>query len=154
MTLLDSVLVYCSGLPGSPVPRLPGDVDMQDSGAGPQIVVWNTARLGPQPTAQTLAAITQSQVDTYYTTLGRTAALTLSTDPAGPSKLQRAVLFTTIDALNVLREWDVSFQAAVAAATTLADLKTRVAALPSLADITAAAAKAAVVSKINSGAAD
>lgn len=42
----------------------------------------------------------------------------------------RALALLTMDELNVLRAWIASFKAEVAAATSLADLKTRVAALP------------------------
>lgn len=74
--------------------------------------------------------------------------------PAGEARVLRAVVKVLVDELNALREWDVAFKAAVAAATSLADLKTRVAALPDLPDRTLAQARNAVVAAVNSGAAD
>lgn len=56
----------------------------------------------------------------------------------------KAVLLTIIDELNRRRQWDSAFKAATAAATSLADLKTRVAQLPDAPDITVAAAIQAV----------
>jgi hypothetical protein len=66
----------------------------------------------------------------------------------------RAIVLVAIDEINLLREWITSFKAAVAAATSLANLQTRVAALPDLPDRTPAQAKAAVTNKIDSGNAD
>lgn len=70
------------------------------------------------------------------------------------SELQRAVLLTVLDELNILRGRDRDRSADVAAATSLADLKTRWAARLDLLDRTPAQAKNAVQSKINSGASD
>lgn len=66
----------------------------------------------------------------------------------------RAVVLAALDEINVLRSWIEGFKAAVAAAGTLAALKTAVAELPSLPERSATAARNAVVSKINSGGAD
>ncbi len=67
------------------------------------------------------------------------------------SRAYRAVAALAVDEINTLREWIVSFQAAVAAATSLANLQTRVAALPNLPDRTLAQAKTAFIAKVNSG---
>jgi hypothetical protein len=75
-------------------------------------------------------------------------------DLAAPNKLLRALLLVLLDELNNIREWLVSFQNQVALATTLADLKTRVATLPAMPDRTAAQARTAIGNKISSGAAD
>lgn len=99
---------------------------------------------------------------TWANTSARTSAVSLATDPGAPSKLDRAVLIAILNnavaALNTLREWDVSLKAAIAAATSLANLQTRVAALPNLPDLSVSAAitavKADVVSQINAGNAD
>ena len=64
-------------------------------------------------------------------------------------RLLRAVAAVLVDEINALREWDASLAAAVAAATSLADLKTRVAALPALPDHTLAQARAAILNKIS-----
>lgn len=67
------------------------------------------------------------------------------------SRSYRAVAAIMVDELNSIREWIVSFKSVVAAATTLSDLKTRVATLPDLPDRTLAQAKAAFINKVNSG---
>lgn len=66
----------------------------------------------------------------------------------------KAIASVVIDELNVIRQWVMSFKTEVAAATNLADLKTRVAALPNLNDRTAAQARTAVKNAITSGAND
>ncbi len=63
----------------------------------------------------------------------------------------RAVAALTVDELNTIRQWIVAFKAATAAATSLANLQTRVAALPDLPNRTLAQAKTAFISKVNSG---
>jgi hypothetical protein len=76
---------------------------------------------------------------------------TLTHDQA---KLYRAVMLVAVDELNILRQWLTSFKAAVAAATSLADLQTRVAALPATPDRTPTQAVNAITNKINSGTVD
>lgn len=66
----------------------------------------------------------------------------------------RAIVLVAIDEINLLRQWITSFKAAVAASSSLADLKSRVAALANVPDRTVAQAKAAVTNKISAGAAD
>jgi len=58
------------------------------------------------------------------------------------------------DEFNIIRQWITDFKADVAAATTLADLKTRVAADPDLPDRTLAQLKTAIQDKISSGTVD
>mgnify|MGYP001600442493 CR=1 FL=1 len=60
---------------------------------------------------------------------------------------EKAIVLTIIDELNNLREWIVAFKAATAAATSLSNLQTRVAALPDMPDRTPAQAIAAVRNK-------
>jgi hypothetical protein len=84
----------------------------------------------------------------------RADATTDLSDLTAPNKLLRALLLTLLDELNALREWLVSFKAATAAATSLTNLQTRVAALPDMPDRTAAQARTAIGNKISSGAAD
>lgn len=55
----------------------------------------------------------------------------------------RAIANLTIDEINALRQWITSFKAATAAATSLANLQTRVAALANTPDRTLAQAKTA-----------
>lgn len=66
----------------------------------------------------------------------------------------RGIVLVAVDEINLLRQWLTTFKAEVAAATSLADLKTRVAGLPNLPDRTPVQAKNAVTSKINAGGAD
>lgn len=66
----------------------------------------------------------------------------------------RALALMLLDEFNTLRQWTVSFKAEVAAATNLADLKTRVATLPTLNDRTITQVKAAYSNKISGGSAD
>jgi hypothetical protein len=64
VALTDAVLVLMQSVSPPPVPLV--DFTTHDNGSGPQIVQWNTTRLGPQPTAQQLAAVTAAQVADYY----------------------------------------------------------------------------------------
>jgi hypothetical protein len=70
------------------------------------------------------------------------------------AKETRAVLLTVFDENNNLRQWIQAFKGQVALASSLADLKTRVAALPDMPDRTVPQAKVSVQNKINSGMAD
>jgi hypothetical protein len=63
-----------------------------------------------------------------------------------------AVVVLTVDELNVLRDWLTQFKAAVAAAGTLAALKTSVAALPALPERTFAQVRTAIRGKIDDNA--
>lgn len=85
----------------------------------------------------------------------RAAAITELLSNASPhSKFVRAVLLVALDEINLLRARDVDRTTDVAAATTLADLKTRWAARAALAARTAAQLKTAVQNQINAGSAD
>ncbi len=84
----------------------------------------------------------------------RVATAALATAPDAAAQLVRAELLVTMDELNTLRQWVTTFKAAVAAASTLADLKTRVAALANLPDRTAAQIKPALVARISTPDAD
>jgi hypothetical protein len=75
----------------------------------------------------------------------------LGTDLGKALRAEAAVL---VDEINLLRQWLVSFKAATAAATSLADFKARVAALANLPDRTLTQAKNAIVAKIDSGIVD
>jgi len=68
--------------------------------------------------------------------------------------LIRAVAALLVDELNVLRQQFRDQAAAVAAATSLADLKTRWAALSATPDRTLAQARTAIANKINAGMVD
>lgn len=64
--------------------------------------------------------------------------------------LFKALATITMDELNILRQWVQSFKVEVAAASSLADLKTRVASLPELEDRTAAQLKTAIKNRVDS----
>ncbi len=66
----------------------------------------------------------------------------------------RGLALVTMDEVNILRSWVAQFKAAVNLASSLADLKTRVAALPNVPQRTASDIKPAIVTKINSADAD
>ena len=67
---------------------------------------------------------------------------------------QRALADILKDEINILRDWTADFKAEVAAASNLADLKTRVAGLPTLNDRTLAQLKTALENKIDGGSVD
>lgn len=58
--------------------------------------------------------------------------------------IEKGVAFATMDQLNLLRAWVVDFKAAVSNSTSLPNLQTRVAALPTFAPITTNGLKTAV----------
>lgn len=82
------------------------------------------------------------------------AAARLSQQEAETEMLIRAVVLTTLDEVNVLRSWLASFKTEVAAASSLADLKTRVAGLPGMGPRTAQQVRTAIGNKIEAGDAD
>lgn len=84
----------------------------------------------------------------------RLSALAYLDSTQGPSKAERAFILVLIDELNILRQRDRDRASDVAAATSLADLKTRWAVRSSLADRDVTQVKPAIQNKINSGAAD
>jgi hypothetical protein len=78
----------------------------------------------------------------------------ITSDGSGNGKVVRAVAAVLVDEINALRDWVTSFKAAMAAASSLANLQTRVAALASLPDRTLGQAQAAVQAKIDAGTVD
>ncbi len=122
---------------------------------------WNPAMVTVQPSnlqASAQATInafdgSQGAYDIWVATVtsAQKEAVTLMQRQEANAKAFRAIAALAIDEINTLREWIVSFQGAVAAATSLANLQTRVAALPNLPDRTLAQAKNAFIAKVNSG---
>ena len=84
----------------------------------------------------------------------RTASQNQLNDRDKLGLLHRAVASVLVDEINALRDWITSFKAAVAAATSLANLQTRVAALADLPDRTLAQARTAITNKITGGTVD
>jgi hypothetical protein len=76
------------------------------------------------------------------------------TGTGADAKLYRSIAAVLLDENNALRQWITSFKAATAASSSLADFKTRVAALPAMPDRTLAQAKTAVTNKLNGGTVD
>ena len=141
MVTTGQVLVYCINLspPIAAVPLQDFVVAETIDGSSSEITYWNTAKLGAQPSQATFDAITQSQVDTYYRTAAKAAA-TNSID-LNPGYQQRAIALMAIQEINALRDWITSFKSAVAAATSLANLQSRVAGLADMPDRTLSQAK-------------
>ena len=91
----------------------------------------------------------------FENTNARASAISrLDNDKTDLLKLQRAEAGIAIDEINAIREWITSLKAAVAAASTIANLKTGVAALPNMPDRTLAQAITALKNKINGGTVD
>lgn len=89
------------------------------------------------------------------TNLQRSTAIEqIAIDPNAPSKALRAILLVIMDELNILRQRENDRSADIAAATSLADLKTRWATRPLLSDRVGTQIKTAVQNKINSGVSD
>jgi hypothetical protein len=84
----------------------------------------------------------------------RTQAIAFLADAQAEYKLARAIADAARDSDNVLRAWDMSFKAAVAASTSFADLKTRIAALPNLPDISNATLRTAITNRVTDGTVD
>ncbi len=122
---------------------------------------WNPVTVTVQPSnlqASAQATInafdgSQSAYDTWVAnvTAAQKQAVTFMQRLEAESKAYRAIAALAVDEINTLRQWIVAFKAATAAATSLANLQTRVAALPDLPDRTLAQAKTAFISKVNSG---
>lgn len=113
----------------------------------------------PRVTVPTLSEL-QSVMDSDTTPQAVTgkqrsgAVSQLLSDRSSSAKLIRSILLIVLDEINILRQRDVNRSLDVAAATTLADLKTRWAARSSLQDRTSTQFLNAVESKINSGESD
>lgn len=144
-----------------PTANPPIDYVVVFDGTNDHITKWNTGLLGPQPSESSLATTQASApYQTYITPAAvdqraRDAASdAVVNEPHAVYKGLRGAAAVLVDEINALRQWEMSFKAAVAAATSLADLKTSVAALPNLPDRTLAQAKSAIQTKITTGVAD
>ncbi len=138
---LQNAAVSVDGISGVVTPWNPATVTVQPSNLQTSAQATINAFDGSQSAQDAWNALPQDQKD----------AVTLINLNGANARAYRAIAALAIDEINTLREWIVSFQAAVAAATSLANLQTRVAALPNLPDRTLAQAKAAFIAKVNSG---
>lgn len=125
-----------------------------NDGQGARIISWNEAKLGPQPSIEQLAAVTSSQVNAWRTDQLREASQASLVRAEATSVLCRAIAWALLSEVNILRSRCRDQDAAVAAAASLADLKSRWAALGTLSDRTLSQARAAIQEIIATGAAD
>jgi len=93
----------------------------------------------------------QAAQDAWTSLQNQDQAIDFMTSLPANARAYRAVAAIMVDEINSLRGWITDFKAAVAAASSLSDLKTRVAALPNLPDRTLVQAKNAFISKIQGG---
>jgi hypothetical protein len=117
-------------------------------------ISFNGATVGQQSSANSVLSgfdFSTGAQTTRQTNDDQTAADTVLNTAAGIGILHRAVAAVMVDEINAIRDWITSFKSAVAAATSLADLQTRVAALAGMPDRTLAQAKTAVQAKIDAG---
>lgn len=99
-------------------------------------------------------AVDQPTLDGEKLALQRQTALDFLNSPEGTYKLLRAAFDVARDEVNILRLWTFNFKSEVAAAASLADLKNRVALLPTLNDRTLLQFKNAIENKIGGGSVD
>ena len=118
----------------------------------PTTVIVSPANLqaAAQPIINAFDGSQQAQ-DAWQAGRNEDSAVLFMTALGTEARAYRAVAAIMVDEVNALREWIVSFKAAVAAATSLANLQTRVSALPDLPDRTLQHAKTAFISKIQEG---
>jgi hypothetical protein len=94
------------------------------------------------------AAAAQSAADVAAAQAAAAAAvLELEAQLDNAQRITKGLALTLLDEVNLLRDWITSFKAATAAATSLANLQTRVAALANVPERTAAQLKTAVYNK-------
>ncbi len=110
---------------------------------------------------QSQAIPTQAELDTEWAAIlaeqapAAVAAATIAATKADydttdrNAVLLRAVVATLLDEINVLRAWIAAFKVETAAASSLADLKTRVAGLPAMPARTPTQARTAIFSKVD-----
>lgn len=88
------------------------------------------------------------------TTSQRAGAQAIVASTSAEGKLIRASDDVILSEINTLRQWIVAFKVQVAATTNLANLQTRVAALPDMPDRTLAQAKTAIINELAAGTVD
>ena len=114
---------------------------------GERIVELN----GSAELAAQAMAITQAELDAYEAQAFAAAEAEkkiVEQDLDQFTLRQRAIVAVLVDEINALRGWLSAYKSEVAAATSLADLQTRTAALPAMPDRTGAQAKTAIANKV------
>lgn len=114
---------------------------------------WNNA-LGAQPTQEQLDAITDTDIINARQQKLYVAAKALLTADDSVSKKEKAVLLVILDTFNRQSKQFRDLMAAIANATSLADLKTRAAAITTEPARTISDMKTAIGNKIDAGNAD
>ncbi len=125
------------------------DYIVKNDGTGPVISKWLLPN--PQPTEQEVLDAVPLIPATYNVAQKAKAKDDVDNTYSG-GRVTRAEAQLIIDELNILRALWMSFKAEVAASTTLADLKTRVAGLPNTTPRTKQQAIAAIKSAIDADA--
>jgi hypothetical protein len=77
----------------------------------------------------------------------KAAGIAFQSELDNAERIVKGLGLTILDEINLVRQWTADYKVVVAAATSLANLQTRVAAMPDLAQRTAAQLKAAVLAK-------
>jgi hypothetical protein len=137
-------------------PPLPGFLGIGSASGGVQVVCADVLSAADK-TRLDAAVLAYAPAADYLTQRLRVVAQALLSDPQSAMKALRAVMGLVVDENNVLRQRLRDLDAAVAAATTLADLKTRwsqVTAASPLPARTDAQARTAAASRIASGSVD
>ena len=119
-------LLFPSAAPGV-------NYSVQSDGAAPFIARWGLPN--PQPTEAEIEAAVLLIPAAVLAAKQQAAKDALDGDSLNGRQL-RALITLLVSELNLLRSWIMAFKAATAAAASLADLKTRVAALADTADRT------------------
>jgi hypothetical protein len=123
--------------------KIVNGVPVDITGTPEATAIENEWAANPPPTAQQM-------LDAFR---ARAAALIDQVQDVQAVK-DRAILLVVMDELNSIRQWVTDFKAAVAAATSLANLQTRVAATSNLPQRTANQIRPAVQGKMTDGSAD
>jgi len=141
---------------------------VKDDGGGPVITYWNTAGLGTQPTSQAIAAALADNTTVggqvyseWLAEHGGDAALTLrriaseAVDTSDPAYVfTRALALVVLDELNVHAARITAILDAIDGASSLADVKTAIAAINDIPQRTIAQLKTAMKAQIAAGSAD
>lgn len=122
--------------------------------AGIAQTYWKVANRVVVPMTGPEKVAYDAAIATALTSSQRSSAQIIIQSASDQGKVLRAEADVLLSEINILREWIASFKTAVAAATTLANLKTGVAALPDMPDRTLAQAKTAILNEISAGTVD
>ncbi len=128
------------------------DYSVADQGAGQFIGFWKTEVLGAQPTQAQLDAVTDAVFDADTLTKAYTRAKALISADDDVSRKEKGAFLVLLDALNRQSRQYRDLLAAIAAANSLANLQTRVAAIAPVEPArTSAEFRTAIANKIDAG---